>query len=225
MLLSQDRKLAAEDYFTLLLDGAHAAHEQGNYAISAALVIRDRGIEVVSVGTNTVFGSRDPSGHAEMNAIRFACALGAHGAPDGGATATLDRGGSLIVRRTPGLERESILYTTLEPCPMCTACIITAGIGRVVIAAEDPLAGALSSPRLQALAPLWPELAQSIGLEVAFCQSVDPESTDTYLPPALHEQLIEIFLASREPLDRALGSEGVLDVDSIHAHAVARLES
>lgn len=212
--LSSGRRLATNDYFALLRDHALLAGEQGNYAISAALVIRTGGIEVVTVGANTVFGSSDPSGHAEMNAIRLAHELGAQGPTPGSPS---ERG--VIVRRAPHTEREAILYTTLEPCPMCTVCIITAGIEQVVIAAEDPPSGSLSPERLHSLPPLWYELAHALGLRVTFCQSTDPTEMGSYLSPALHKELIEIFLMSRERLDRTLGTDGVLDLDKIGKHA------
>jgi tRNA(Arg) A34 adenosine deaminase TadA len=222
-VLAPDRTSTAQDYFTLLRDRAQAAGELGNYAISAALVIRDQGLEIVTVGTNTLFRSRDPSGHAEMNAIRLAHRMGAQEL-DAVGLAEHIREGTLHIRRTSRSTPETVLYTTLEPCPMCTACIITAGIRRVVIAAEDPPSGALSPSRLRSLPPLWPELAESIGLEVYFCQSSNPEDTDTYLTPELHDGLIETFLASREPLDRALGSDGVLDLRAISTGAARVLD-
>ncbi|MFI4977079.1 MAG: nucleoside deaminase [Solirubrobacterales bacterium] len=215
-----DFEFAVQHYFTLLRDRALAAGAQGNYAISAALVIRERGIEVVTVGANTVFGSRDPSGHAEMNTIRLAREVGA-AEPGSAALSECIREGSVIVRKAPHSERESILYTTLEPCPMCTVCIITAGIKRVVVAAEDPPSGSLVAERLRSLPPLWPELANSLGLEVRLCQSSDASDPATYLAPELHRELIDIFLASREPLDLVLGRDGALDIRSIHAHATA----
>lgn len=220
--LSPEGTFTAQDYFALLRDRAQAAGEHGNYAISAALVIRDRGLEVVALGANTVFGSRDPSGHAEMNAIRLAHRLGTGERQHRGLSARV-RDDSLLIRKIPRSAPQTILYTTLEPCPMCTVCIITAGIQRVVIAAEDPPSGALSPSRLGSLPPLWSELAGSIGLEVSFCQSTNPEDTDTYLAPALHDELIEIFLASRKPLDRALGGRGVLDLRAIYMGAAQAL--
>ena len=221
-VLSPGLTPTTQDYFTLLRDRAQAAGERGNYAISAALVIRDRGLEVVAVGANTVFGSRDPSGHAEMNAIHLAHRLGA-GERQRWELPAHVRDGSLLIRNIPRSAPETILYTTLEPCPMCTVCIINAGIQRVVIAAEDPPSGTLSPSRLRSLPPLWSELAGSIGLEVCFCQSTNPEDADTYLAPALHDELIGIFLASRKPLDRALGGEGVLDLRAIHMGAAQAL--
>jgi tRNA(Arg) A34 adenosine deaminase TadA len=214
----QARTPGTQDYFELLRDRALRARDEGNYAISAALVIRERGVETVAIGANTVFGSRDPSGHAEMNAIRVARELGLRG-----AVRRSEDDESVIVRSIPGQERESILYTTLEPCPMCTVCIVNAGIQRVVVAAEDAPSGTMIEGRLQALPPLWPELAKAIELEVALCQSEDTADTATYLAPALRTELIDIFLNSREPLDLALSSEGVLDIQAITAGAEMRL--
>lgn len=208
-----------QDYFELLRHRAIAARKEGNYAISAALVIRERGVETVALGANTVFGSHDPSGHAEMNAIRTARELGVRGASDRRSKA--DK--SVLARSIAAQARETILYTTLEPCPMCTVCIINAGIQRVVIAAEDAPSGTMAAPRLKALPPLWPELAKKIALQVRFCQSEDPTDTDTYLAPALGKELVALFLDSRASLDRELSDEGVLDFQAITAGAEMRL--
>lgn len=59
---------------------------------------------VVSVG-NTVLRDSDPSGHAEMVAVREACAK----------LNTLDLSGM-------------VMYATCEPCPMCVAVMLWAGI-------------------------------------------------------------------------------------------------
>lgn len=62
----------------------------------------------VFVGSNTVLGSHDPTGHAEVNVIRQACE----------ANKTHDLTGS-------------ILYTTCYPCPMCLGACIWANIKTV----------------------------------------------------------------------------------------------
>lgn len=206
---------SASAYFGLLLERAIEAGRQGNYAISAALSARQSGSEVITLGANSLFGDRDPTGHAEMNAIRLAHRLGhAH------EESLVDVPSSDVVIRDAADERsEMVLYTTLEPCPMCTVAIINSGINRVVIAAEDPEAGSLSPQRLGSLPPLWPELADSIGLEVCFAQSQDPTQAMTYLEPQLRSELIEVFLHSRESLDQALADGGVLDLRAIQAYA------
>ncbi len=54
----------------MVLEAAMQAQDAGDYGIAAALLIRDRNTELISFGRNSVLSSRDPLGHAEINAIR-----------------------------------------------------------------------------------------------------------------------------------------------------------
>jgi tRNA(Arg) A34 adenosine deaminase TadA len=76
-----------------------------------AVVVEDG--RIVGEGVNAQNGKHDPTSHGEVEAIRAACA----------ALATTDLGGCT-------------LYTSCEPCPMCTAVMHLAGIARVVYAAS-----------------------------------------------------------------------------------------
>ena len=77
-----------------------------------ALVVRDG--RVVGRGWNRVVADHDPTAHAEVAAIRDACAaLGTH---------VLDG---------------CTIYCTCEPCPMCLSAIYWARVGRVVYAATE----------------------------------------------------------------------------------------
>jgi tRNA(Arg) A34 adenosine deaminase TadA len=67
---------SASDYFARLAAAAEDARGNGNYAIAAALVVRHAGTELILLGRNTLFASGDPTGHAEINAIRHACRIG-----------------------------------------------------------------------------------------------------------------------------------------------------
>jgi tRNA(Arg) A34 adenosine deaminase TadA len=210
--------VATEDYFRVLADRARMAGEAGSYAIAAALVIRAADHEVVCEGWNTLFAERDPSGHAEMNAIRLAHACSR--LPDERARTIVAHAGrqaALHVHPRPGDPPSRVLYTTLEPCPMCTVCLINAGVDRVVIAAADPPSGTLEPSRLARLPEVWPELAG--GIEVVFCQSTDPSALATYLPPELQTDLLDRFSRSRDRLDGKLGSKGVLDFAAAAANA------
>lgn len=72
-------------------------------------VIAD-GDKLISSSHNTVLKDKDPTCHAEMNAIRSACkSLGTH-----------------ILE---GMQ----IYTTAEPCPMCLSAIYWARLERVYI--------------------------------------------------------------------------------------------
>lgn len=74
-----------------------------------AVVVKDG--RVVGEGANRVTDSHDPTAHAEVVAIRAACA----------ALGTFDLEGAVI-------------YTSCEPCPMCLAAILWARIDRMVYA-------------------------------------------------------------------------------------------
>ena len=75
----------------------------------AALVVR--GESIVASGTNRVTASLDPTAHAEIVAIRAACAvLGNFELRDCG------------------------LYTTCEPCPMCMGAVYWARLAKVYYA-------------------------------------------------------------------------------------------
>ncbi|HKK22244.1 MAG TPA: tRNA adenosine(34) deaminase TadA [Pseudohaliea sp.] len=102
---------------------AEAAAAAGEVPIGAVLVLDG---EVVGEGANSVIASRDPTAHAEVNALREA-------------------GRHLGNYRLPG----SVLYVTLEPCTMCVGALVHARVAELVFAALEPRAGAVcSSARL-----------------------------------------------------------------------------
>lgn len=82
-----------------------------------AVIVRDN--EVVAKAYNTVIRDSDPSAHAEMNAIRYLTTK----------------------NNSPSLAGYTI-YASGEPCPMCAAACIWAGVDRIVIGAsiEDLIA-------------------------------------------------------------------------------------
>ena len=94
-------------YMGLALEQARESLRNGNRGV-AAIIVRDG--EILGEGQNTIYTDLDPSAHAEVAAIRRACAK----------LKTLDLSGST-------------LYSTLEPCPMCFWCMQEAKIGRLVL--------------------------------------------------------------------------------------------
>ena len=76
-----------------------------------ALVVRDG--EVVATGTNRVTAALDPTAHAEVRALRAACAE----------------------LKSVSLER-CALIVSCEPCPMCLAAALWARVERVVYGAD-----------------------------------------------------------------------------------------
>lgn len=98
---------------------ADRAAESGEVPVGAVVVI---GGEVIAAGHNQSISAADPSGHAEIIALR---------------AAALCRGNYRLTDAT--------LYVTLEPCVMCVGAIVQARLARVVFGAYDAKAGALGS--------------------------------------------------------------------------------
>jgi tRNA(adenine34) deaminase len=111
------------DPMRLALDEALAAASAGEVPVGAVVT---RGGEVVASARNRMRDGRDPTAHAEMEALRAAAA-------------------ALGTSRLDGCD----LWVTLEPCAMCAGAIALARIGRLYFAAADPKGGAvLHGPRL-----------------------------------------------------------------------------
>ena len=98
---------------------ARAAGARGEVPVGAVVVAPDG--RIVARAGNRTRELNDPTAHAEVLALRAACA-------DAGS------------ERLPGHD----LYVTLEPCPMCAAAISFARIGRLYYGAEDPKSGGVA---------------------------------------------------------------------------------
>ena len=102
----------------LALDAARAAGSAGEVPIGAVIVDGDG--RVIAAAGNRTITDHDPTAHAEILAIREACA-------------------QIGSERLTGCD----LYVTLEPCPMCAAAISFARIRRLYYAAYDPKGGGI----------------------------------------------------------------------------------
>jgi tRNA(adenine34) deaminase len=60
-----------------------------------------------------------------------------------------------------------VLYTSYEPCPMCTARILNTGLTRIVYASPDPTGGMTS--RIAGFPPFWRDLAKGKAFVQAQC--------------------------------------------------------
>ncbi|WP_425101670.1 nucleoside deaminase [Tropicibacter sp. S64] len=99
---------------------ARAAADRGEVPVGAVVVAPSGA--VVSEAGNRTRELNDPTAHAEILAIRTACAaLGQERLPD------------------------HDLYVTLEPCPMCAGAISFARIRRLYYGAPDPKSGGVST--------------------------------------------------------------------------------
>jgi tRNA(adenine34) deaminase len=105
-------------FMELALAEAETAGALGETPVGAIVVSPSGGI--AGRGRNTVIANRDPTAHAEIIAIREACA-------------------AFDSERLPGFD----LYVTLEPCAMCAAAISFARIRRLYFGASDEKGGAV----------------------------------------------------------------------------------
>ncbi|MEN9705545.1 MAG: tRNA-specific adenosine deaminase [Pseudomonadota bacterium] len=107
------------DFMRRAIELARGAAAAGEVPVGAVLV---RGDRIVAEGANNPIANHDPTGHAEIVALR------AGGRELGSYRLT-----------------DTVLYVTLEPCVMCASAIIHARVRRVVFGAFDPKAGAAGS--------------------------------------------------------------------------------
>ena len=98
---------------------AHRAAAAGEVPVGAVVVL---GEQVVGRAHNAPIALVDPTGHAEVLALRVAAA-------------------TIGNYRLTG----AVLYATVEPCAMCCGAIVNARIARVVYGARDSKAGAVES--------------------------------------------------------------------------------
>ena len=106
-------------FMEVALEEARAAGARGEVPVGAVVV--SPGGAVVARAGNRTRELNDPTAHAEILAIRAACA-------------------GLGSERLGGHD----LYVTLEPCPMCAAAIAAARIGRLYYGAADPKSGGVA---------------------------------------------------------------------------------
>lgn len=69
-------------------------------------------------------------------------------------------------RNAPDMQTYT-LFTSLEPCPMCTVRLITAGVGKVYWGAYDPESGMMAT--MERMTPVWAEMAKRQEFGVAQC--------------------------------------------------------
>ena len=112
--------MTPETYMTRALELARKALETGDVPVGC--VVADRDGTIIGEGWNRREANGDALAHAEVEAIRAACAR---------------RGGWNL--------HGCSLYVTLEPCPMCAGAIVNARIPVLYYGARDDKAGCCGS--------------------------------------------------------------------------------
>jgi tRNA(Arg) A34 adenosine deaminase TadA len=144
--------LSLEEPWRIAVTLAWEAHVAGNVGVGALLT--DPHGKVVAAGRNRVVDEDAPPGRLRSTFI---------------AHAELD----VLAQLPPGDYHRHTLWTTLEPCPLCSMAIVMNNVGNVAFAASDPLWDEIS--RLTELndfiARRWPTRRGPLGSPVSvFCE-------------------------------------------------------
>lgn len=156
-----------DKFVIITLHEAIAAAKEGNFGVGAVLV-RETG-EVIQRGHNHVFNPYFRSDlHAEMDVM------------------------TKFEERFRGIKtmKGFVLFSSLEPCPMCFLRLIISGVEKVYYAAIDKDGGMVR--RFEYLPPEWEGLARRQEFALAQCS------------PELSDIALQIFLGTVGENDRKL---------------------
>ncbi len=118
---------------------ALAKEAAGRGEVPVGCVIANEAGAIIGRGSNRREETKSALSHAEMDAIREACAARGSWRLDGCS-----------------------LYVTLEPCPMCAGTILNARLSRVYYGARDPAFGACGGVVNLFVEP-WPHVPELRG--------------------------------------------------------------
>ena len=107
------------NYMKRALFQAEKAYRKDEVPVGAVVILDD---QIISEAHNNSIKGLDPSGHAEIEALK---------------KAALVVGNYRI--------KEAVMYVTLEPCMMCCGALVQARLAEVVFAARDPKSGVVVS--------------------------------------------------------------------------------
>ena len=108
-----------EKYMKMALEEAEKAGRGGEIPVGAVLL---KGDQVLAKDHNRCIQLNDPTAHAEILVLR--------------------KGGKIL--RNYRLD-ETVLYVTVEPCPMCVSAMVHGRIRRLVYGTPEPKFGAVES--------------------------------------------------------------------------------
>jgi tRNA(Arg) A34 adenosine deaminase TadA len=149
------RLSALEKPWQMALTLAWEAYVEGNVGVGA--VLTDARRRVVAVGRNRASDRKAPPGRLRSTPI---------------AHAELDVLGQLV----PGDYRHHTLWTTLEPCPLCSIAVVTSNVGSVTFAARDRLWDGISrlAELNEFIGSRWPVRSGPVGGPVSVFSELLP---------------------------------------------------
>lgn len=151
-----DARYPDDPFILVTLKEALLGNRERNGGVGACLVLEKTG-EVVGRTHNRQYEPHFRSDlHAEMDLLtRYEERVRLTRSHDPGSPAY----------RNPRNMTGLVLYTSVEPCPMCLTRIINAGVKKVYYATADPEGGMA----VRALPPFWKAMAQDMIVEPARC--------------------------------------------------------
>ena len=139
-----------DTFMRAALEEARKGFDAGEVPVGAVVVLDGA---IVGRGFNQPIGSRDPTAHAEIVALR---------------AAAIALGNYRLVGTT--------LYVTIEPCLMCVGAMVHARVATLVFGAPEPKAGAVvSSCRAHELPSLNHRIEVVSGVLEEDCRAIIPE--------------------------------------------------
>jgi tRNA(adenine34) deaminase len=108
-----------EKYMRMALKEAEKAGQSGEIPVGALLI---KGDQLLAKDHNRCIELSDPTAHAEILVLR--------------------KGGEILKNYRL---QDTVMYVTVEPCPMCVSAMIHSRISRLVLGALEPKFGAVES--------------------------------------------------------------------------------
>jgi tRNA(adenine34) deaminase len=108
-----------EKYMKMALEEAEKAGQRGEVPVGAILL---KGDQVLAKDHNRCIELSDPTAHAEILVLR--------------------KGGEILKNYRLN---DTVMYVTIEPCPMCVSAMVHSRISRLVFGALEPKFGAVES--------------------------------------------------------------------------------
>ena len=108
-----------EKYMKMALEEAEKAGQGGEVPVGAILL---KGDQVLAKDRNRCIELSDPTAHAEILVLR--------------------KGGEILKNYRLN---DTVMYVTVEPCPMCVSAMVHSRISRLVFGALEPKFGAVES--------------------------------------------------------------------------------
>ena len=198
-MVNTAKEYSFQEYLGFAMVWGLKALSAGTYGIGAVYVVNHDGEEWVIAGRNGLRTDRDTSKHAEMDSIDAVESISR------GEESYKDR--VILKRKAKDNEDRTVLFTSLDPCPMCRVRIHNHNIPNVMVGNADPLAGAFIGENKEMMPPLWNMIMEAQGTKVMLANN-NPDDY-AYVDPKYLPLIKKMFELNREDIDHELSEGGL----------------